>query len=146
MLTKSILRNYRAHLSFSYRIGLFYGVTALSALSGIRRYSSPGTQEIQNICITFIQRRSNVFDVDPTLSLCYTNILCLLGIRSVCLALYQCWISVGPTIVKRLVKISWLLSEVTNCEIGIMIISSERGNDLYIGQTGSQRTRSDVLL
>ena len=32
-------------------------------------------QETQSICITFIQRRSNVFDVGPTLYKCYTNIL-----------------------------------------------------------------------
>ena len=28
---------------------------------------SPPAQQTQNICITFIQRRPNVFDVDPTL-------------------------------------------------------------------------------
>ena len=27
----------------------------------------PGTQQTQHICITFIQRRPNVFDVGPTL-------------------------------------------------------------------------------
>ena len=37
------------------------------------------TQQTQNICITFIQRRPNVFDVGPTLHKCYTNVLCLLG-------------------------------------------------------------------
>ena len=36
-------------------------------------------QQTQNFCITFIQRRSNVFDVGPTLYKCYTNVLCLLG-------------------------------------------------------------------
>ena len=43
----------------------------------------PGTgehaQQTQNICITFIKRRPNVFDVGPTLYTCYTNVLCLLG-------------------------------------------------------------------
>ena len=39
------------------------------------------TQQIQNICIIFIQRRLNVFDVGPTLNKCYTNVLCLLGSR-----------------------------------------------------------------
>ena len=34
----------------------------------------------QNICITFVQRRPNVFDVGPALFKCYTNVLCLLGI------------------------------------------------------------------
>ena len=36
-------------------------------------------QQTQNICITFVQRRPNVFDVGPTLYKCYTNVLCLLG-------------------------------------------------------------------
>ena len=31
------------------------------------------------ICITFEQRRPNVFDVGPTLYKCYTNVVCLLG-------------------------------------------------------------------
>ena len=38
-----------------------------------------GVQQTQNICITFIQRRLNVFDVGPTLYKCYTNVLYLLG-------------------------------------------------------------------
>ena len=33
-----------------------------------------------DICITFIQRRTNVFDIGPTLYKCYTNILCLLDV------------------------------------------------------------------
>ena len=32
------------------------------------------TQQTQNICKTFIQRRPNVFDVGPTLYKCYTNV------------------------------------------------------------------------
>ena len=36
------------------------------------------TQQTLNICITFLQRRPNVFDVDPTLCKWYTNVLCLL--------------------------------------------------------------------
>ena len=31
------------------------------------------------ICITFIQRRPNVFDVGQTLYKCYTKVLCFLG-------------------------------------------------------------------
>ena len=31
------------------------------------------------LCIIFVQRRPNVFDVGPTLYKCYTNVLCLLG-------------------------------------------------------------------
>ena len=34
------------------------------------------SQQTQNICITFVQRRPNVFDVGPTLYKCYTNVLC----------------------------------------------------------------------
>ena len=34
------------------------------------------TQQTQNICITFAQRRPNVFDAGQTLYKCYTNILC----------------------------------------------------------------------
>ena len=42
----------------------------------------PGAaQQTQNICITFVQRRPNVFDVGPTLYKCYTNVLCLLKER-----------------------------------------------------------------
>ena len=33
----------------------------------------------RNICITFVQRRPNVFDVVLTLYKCHTNVLCLLG-------------------------------------------------------------------
>ena len=38
------------------------------------------SQQTQNICITFVQRRPNVFDVGQTLYKCYTNVLCLLGL------------------------------------------------------------------
>ena len=42
------------------------------------------SQQTQNICITFVERWPNVFDVGPTLYKCYTNVmlykfLCLLG-------------------------------------------------------------------
>ena len=37
------------------------------------------SQQKQNICITFIQCWTNVFDVDPTLYKCYTNVLFLLA-------------------------------------------------------------------
>ena len=36
-------------------------------------------EQTQNICITLVQRRPNVFDVGPALYKCYTNVLCLLG-------------------------------------------------------------------
>ena len=50
--------------------------TSMSTMSSHRQ-----TQQTQNICITFIQRRPNVFDVGPTLYKCYTNVLCLLEIE-----------------------------------------------------------------
>ena len=37
------------------------------------------TQHTHNICIKFIQRRPNAFDVGPTLYKCYTNVMCSLG-------------------------------------------------------------------
>ena len=40
----------------------------------LQQYIESVTQQKQNICITFIQRRPNVFDVGPTLYKCYTNI------------------------------------------------------------------------
>ena len=39
------------------------------------------TEQTSNICITFIQCWSNVEDVGPTLYKCYTNVLCLLGVK-----------------------------------------------------------------
>ena len=36
----------------------------------------------QNIYITFIQRRPNIFDVVPTLYKWHTNVLCLLGLSA----------------------------------------------------------------
>ena len=35
------------------------------------------SQQTQNICITFVQCRPNVEDVEPTLSKCYENVLFL---------------------------------------------------------------------
>ena len=47
--------------------------------SSIKQYQfSCYSQQTQNICITFVQRRLNVFDVVPTLYTCYTNVFCLL--------------------------------------------------------------------
>ena len=37
------------------------------------------TQVTQNVCIIFVQCRTNVEDVRSTLYKCYTNALCLLG-------------------------------------------------------------------
>ena len=37
-------------------------------------------QRTENICITFVQRGPNVFDVGPTFYKCYTNVLWVLGL------------------------------------------------------------------
>ena len=49
------------------------------------------TQQTQNICITFVQCWTNVKDVGPTLYKSYTNVLCLLGKRSVCVLTRLCY-------------------------------------------------------
>ena len=49
--------------------------TGLSTIVNLLRL----TQQTQNICITFVKRRPNVFDVGPTLYTCYTNRCSLLG-------------------------------------------------------------------
>ena len=51
---------------------------------GVLRLSVYAALPGQNICITFMQRRLNVFDVGPTLYKCYTNVLCLLGKYCTC--------------------------------------------------------------
>ena len=79
----------------------------------------PETQRAQNICITFIQRRPNVFDVGPTLYKCYTNVLCLLE-RPVALNL-SC-LHVG----QHSFKISLRLT-VTKCLSGLRANSSAGG-------------------
>ena len=45
----------------------------------IKPIKSSYTQQTQNICITFVQRRPNVFAFGPTLYKWYTNVLCLLS-------------------------------------------------------------------
>ena len=47
-------------------------------------YGCCTTQQAQNICITFVQRRPNVFDVGPALYKCYTNVLWMLYYTSQC--------------------------------------------------------------
>ena len=37
------------------------------------------SQQAQHICIKFVQRRPNVFDVGPTLYKCYTNVFVFAG-------------------------------------------------------------------
>ena len=50
-------------------------------VSDVVQHRSPSgyvsSQQTQNILVTFVQRRHNVFDVGPTLYKCYTNVLCL---------------------------------------------------------------------
>ena len=43
------------------------------------------SQQTQNMCITFVERRSNVFDVGPALYKSYTHVLFLLGMKWVVL-------------------------------------------------------------
>ena len=50
----------------------------VSVCAHSRPYNIIPSQQTQNICIKFIQRRPNVFDVGPTLYKCYTNVSCLL--------------------------------------------------------------------
>ena len=51
-----------------------YPVT-LGSTPTLRSYILLNTQPTQNICITFVQCRPNVFDVGPTLYKCYTSVL-----------------------------------------------------------------------
>ena len=43
---------------------------------------SPPAQQTQNIRITCIQRRPNVFDIGPALYKSHTIVLCLLGVNA----------------------------------------------------------------
>ena len=52
------------------------------------------TRQSQNICIAFVQRRPNVFNVGPTLYKCYTNVLCFLGMA--CKQLETIFLSIQP--------------------------------------------------
>ena len=65
------------------------------------------SQQTQNICITCIQRRPNVFDVGTTLYKWYTNVLCLLG--------YHCLYNISPSTL--LFKQVMLLPALVNCTI-----------------------------
>ena len=70
-----------------------------NSVDDILRTNVETTQQTQNICITFIQRRPNVFDVGPTLYKCYTNV-CVSWVHGFLPhkhdALTQCWYYVGP--------------------------------------------------
>ena len=55
------------------------GLKGLNIFYKVGSFSFTATQQTQNICITFIQRRPNVEDAAPTLYKCYKNVLCLLG-------------------------------------------------------------------
>ena len=54
------------------------GFTKIRRACMLHREVVVPSQQTQNTCITFIQRRANVFDAGPTLYKCYTNVLCLL--------------------------------------------------------------------
>ena len=68
----------------------------------------------QNICITFVQRRPNVFDVGPTLYKCNTNVLCLLGcVQRLWLVLQSLMFRVGDHIVEA----EWSITYLGECHI-----------------------------
>ena len=54
---------------------------ALPVFTNDRQWTRRSSQEAQNNCITFVQRRTSVFDAGPTLYKCYTNVLCLPGFQ-----------------------------------------------------------------
>ena len=76
-------------------------VSACNAACSKQYQTSCFSQQTQNICITFVQRRPNVFDVGPTLYKCYKNVLCLLGLNAaqrtqgIEPVLVWCWASVA---------------------------------------------------
>ena len=53
-----------------------FDIEYLKLILGVTEKTS---QQTQNICTTFVQRRPNVIDVGPTLYKYYTNVLCLPG-------------------------------------------------------------------
>ena len=57
---------------------VFAGMYCLSKVTNFVRIEHYQSQQTQNICITFVQRWPNVFDVGPTFHKCYANVLCLL--------------------------------------------------------------------
>ena len=67
-----------------------------------------GSQQTQNILITFIQCWSNVFDVGPTLYKCYTNVLCLLEYA----------VSIGHTRITETLRWTWTLSDLSSTPYG----------------------------
>ena len=79
----------------------------------IRRQTSCYSQQTQNICITLVQRRLNVFDA---LYKCYTNALCLLGWTqpSKHEALNQCWFDAGLAVSQH-----WTSIWSTSCLLGV---------------------------
>ena len=74
------------------------GCRLVIAASSKQYQTSCYSQQTQNICITFVQRRCNVFDVGPALYKCYTNVLYLLSWTQFSKheALNQCWFDAGP--------------------------------------------------
>ena len=81
-----------------------------------RRQTSCYSKQTQNICITFVQRRPNVFDA---LYKCYTHVLCFLGWTqpSKHEALNQCWFDAGPA--SQTVGQHWTSIWSTSCLLGV---------------------------
>ena len=68
---------------------------ASSMARSLKQKKQPASQQTQNICMTFVQRWTNVEDVGPTFYKCYTNVLCLLGDHQVIPANLRRWTSAG---------------------------------------------------
>ena len=76
--------------------------------------SHPGKHK--NNCLTFVERRPNVFDVRPTLYKLYTNGLCLLG----CINHNACFLSDNRTIFLECIYtylLLWIVSHLTRNNI-----------------------------
>ena len=94
LVTLSMHRKFADHLKVTWcivRLKKIYGIQKYPGGVGGFRLSAHGLYEnpisslwfvqnlwTQDICITFLQQRPNVFDVGPTLYECYTNVLRLL--------------------------------------------------------------------
>ena len=90
-------------------MALQVGIAATLRTSG--EYKGELTSQ-GDICITFIQRRHNVFDVVPTLYKFYTNVKYkeeFTSLGNICITFIQCWTNVEdvvPTLYKCYTKLN----------------------------------------
>ena len=96
------------------------------------------SQQTQNICIAFVQRRPNVSDVGPTLYKYYTNVLCLLG-RAQCLLFENHPENVrrSPYVVVMLVQSPRRLSHIT-AALGMCLV--------FVGKTPTIQKVSEIFI